>query len=549
VSGHRISTAGAAVILTAAGAIGGASQAEAALYYWNDFDPGYYRPAHPSQQRRQKVRSNKIDKKTQAAAKETAAKPQGPLIISISIDQQKIRVYDSNGLFAEDRVSTGMKGHPTPMGVFSIIQKHKMHHSNIYSGAPMPYMQRITWSGVAMHQGVLPGYPASHGCIRMPPAFAVKMWNWTKMGARVLVTPGEMTPVRFSHPFLVTQKVVPQPLAEEAPQVDAPLGVKSDKGADATREVGKAIDTADMKLDLRSTVGHARSHTADASGVLPANAAVTMSDASPAAASGEAATVKAAAEAAGEHKPAEAKPEATAEVSVKAEDKAVAPKADAKAEATVEAPKTESVKSEPVKADEPKPAEQPVEKTAETPAEPAKAVTEGPAKKDPSRLPGVVEKAKPDLKREGQVAVFISRKDGKLYVRQNFKPVFDMPVTIAPSDKLLGTHVFTAEVDKTDPNLLRWSVVSLPVTARNAQKPDDEGRSTRRGKVAGAVSAETRAPAPNTPAEALDRITVPPEAMAKIAEALTSGGSIVVSDQGINQGETGEGTDFIVRLR
>lgn len=596
-SGHRISTAGAAVILTAAGAIGGASQAEAALYYWNDYDPGYYRPAHPSQQRRQKVRRNTTDKKSQAAEKETGAKPQGPLIISISIDQQKIRVYDSNGLFAEDRVSTGMKGHPTPMGVFSIIQKHKMHHSNIYSGAPMPYMQRITWSGVAMHQGVLPGYPASHGCIRMPNAFAVKMWNWTKMGARVLVTPGEMTPARFSHPFLITQKVVPQPLAEEAPQVDAPLGVKSDKGADATREVGKAIDTADVKLDLRSTVGHARLHTADASGALPANAAVTMSDASPAAASGEAATVKAtdsaqegseatkpetakseearpetakteaepapakaAAEAAGEHKPvevvtgaikaqpAEAKPEAKAEVSVKAEDKAVEPKADAKAEATVEAPKTE-----PVKADEPKAveksAEKPVEKPAETPAEPAKAVTEAPAKKDPSRLPGVAEKAKPDLKREGQVAVFISRKDGKLYVRQNFKPVFDMPVTIAPSDKLLGTHVFTAEVDKTDPNLLRWSVVTLPVTARNAQKPDDEGRSTRRGKVAGAVSAETKAPAPNTPAEALDRITVPPEAMAKIAEALTSGGSIVVSDQGINQGETGEGTDFIVRLR
>lgn len=571
-SGHRISTAGAAVILTAAGAIGGASEAQAALYYWNDYDPGYYRPAHP-QQRRQKVRSNKIDKKSQAAEKEIGAKPQGPLIISISIDQQKVRVYDSNGLFAEDRVSTGMKGHPTPMGVFSIIQKHKMHHSNIYSGAPMPYMQRITWSGVAMHQGVLPGYPASHGCIRMPQAFAIKMWNWTKMGARVLVTPGEMTPAKFSHPFLVTQKVVPQPLAEEAPQVDAPLGVKSDKGADATHEVGKTVDTADVKLDLRSTVGHARLHTADAGGVLPANAAVTMSDAAPAAASGEAAPVKAAdgvevkaeiakTEAAKamaetdtpdnkalEDKPAEiatgtiktepseAKPEATAEAAVKAEDKTVEPKADAT--------KTEATKTEPVKADEPKAAEKAVEK----PAEPASAVTEAPAKKDTSRLPGVAEKAKPDLKRDAQVAVFISRKDGKLYVRQNFKPVFDMPVTIAPSDRLLGTHVFTAEVDKTDPNVLRWSVVTLPVTARNAQKPDDEGRTTRRGKVAGAAPAETRAPAPNTPAEALDRITVPPEAMAKIAEALTSGGSIVVSDQGINQGETGEGTDFIVRLR
>ena len=83
------------------------------------------------------------------------------------------------------------------MGVFSVIQKHKLHHSNIYSGAPMPYMQRITWSGIAIHAGVLPGYPASHGCIRMPMAFAVKMWNWTKMGARVVVTPGEMHAVEF----------------------------------------------------------------------------------------------------------------------------------------------------------------------------------------------------------------------------------------------------------------------------------------------------------------------------------------------------------------
>ena len=598
-SGHRISTVGVAVILTAAGAVAGASQAEAALYYWNDFDPGYYRPARPMPQR-PKVRRNAVDKKAKAVEKEAGAKPQGPLIISISIDQQKIRVYDSNGLFAEDRVSTGMKGHPTPMGVFSIIQKHRMHHSNIYSGAPMPFMQRITWSGVAMHQGVLPGYPASHGCIRMPATFAQKMWNWTKMGARVLVTPGEMTPAPFSHPLLVTQRVAPQPVADEAPQVEAPLGVKSDKGADATREVSKPTEAADAKLELRSTVGHARTHTADATGVLPANATVTMTDASPAAASGEVTPVKAAEriatavnavaakpqeakiEAA---KPRDAKPEPApakaaeattsddktaeakpaeimtgevksnpASVSANAEENAVEAKSIEKAEARAEA-KTDEAKTEPAKADAPKAdtvkADEP--KLPEKAAEPAKAVSEKadetPAKKDLSRLPGQ-EKPKPELKREGLVAVFISRKDGKLYIRQNFKPVFDVPVTIAPSDKLLGTHVFTAEVDKNDPNVFRWSVVSLPVTARNAQKSDDDERATRRRKVAGAVPAETKpAPAPNTPAEALDRITIPEGVMAKIAEALTTGGSIMVSDQGINQGETGEGTDFIVRLR
>ena len=106
------------------------------------------------------------------------------------------------------------------MGAFSVIQKQKMHHSNIYSNAPMPFMQRITWSGVAMHAGVLPGYPASHGCIRMPMAFAVKMYGWTRMGARVIVTPGELSPAPFSHPLLVTQKVVPQPVAADVPKPD-----------------------------------------------------------------------------------------------------------------------------------------------------------------------------------------------------------------------------------------------------------------------------------------------------------------------------------------
>ncbi|WP_249779634.1 L,D-transpeptidase [Bradyrhizobium sediminis] len=566
--------------LTAAGAIGSASQAEAALYYWGYSEPGYYRPGPTVQPRRQRPRRQTTAKP--AAEKETVAKPVGPLIIAISIEKQKVRVYDANGFFAESPVSTGMKGHPTPMGVFSIIQKHKLHHSNIYSGAPMPFMQRITWSGVAMHAGVLPGYPASHGCIRMPMAFAQKMWNWTRMGARVVVTPGEMTPASFSHPLLVTQKVVP--VANDAPQVDAPLGVKSDKGADA-RPATQPVDTAETKLELRSTVGHRQlTQTADASSAMPANAAVTMSDASSA---GEAAPAKAAegseakpdaaksdeakpetaeseaapgsaksadAAASGD-KPADAKPADIVTGEVKAAEPAAADNSAAKAEAqpetTAGVAKTEPPKAETVKAEEPKAAEQP--------AEPAKSVADAPAtapdvktdevKKDPARLPAVEKAAKAEPKREGQIAVFISHKDGRLYVRQNFKPVFDVPVTISPSDRLLGTHVFTAEADKSDPNTLRWSVVSLPVSARNAQKNDDE-RISRRRKVAGAVPAEVKPlPAPNSPAEALDRITIPPDAMARIAEALTTGGSIVVSDQSIRQGETGEGTDFIVPLR
>ena len=154
---------------------------------------------NPRQQPKPSARRAKTqrqgDKKSAVVEKES--KPQGPLIISVSIAQQRLRIYDANGLFAESPVSTGMPGHSTPMGVFSVIQKQKFHQSNIYSGAPMPFMQRITWSGIAMHAGVLPGHPASHGCIRMPMAFAVKMYGWTRMGARVIVTPGELTPAEF----------------------------------------------------------------------------------------------------------------------------------------------------------------------------------------------------------------------------------------------------------------------------------------------------------------------------------------------------------------
>jgi L,D-transpeptidase-like protein len=92
-----------------------------------------------------------------------------------------------------------MRGHPTPMGVFTVIGKERYHRSNIYSNAPMPFMQRITWSGVALHEGVLPGYPASHGCIRMSSDFAVFLWKTTKIGTRVIVTHEEPAPTEISH--------------------------------------------------------------------------------------------------------------------------------------------------------------------------------------------------------------------------------------------------------------------------------------------------------------------------------------------------------------
>src|SRR5262249_43974278 len=156
----------------------------------------------------------------------------------ISIQHQHLKVFDINGLFAETPISTGMPGHSTPMGVFSVIEKQRWHRSNIYSGAPMPYMQRITWSGVAMHEGVLPGYPASHGCIRMPGAFAVKMFAWTKRGARVIVVPGEISIEDFSHPKLIAHMLEEQkPFAALAPAKAAAREVLADSMDDAKLEL------------------------------------------------------------------------------------------------------------------------------------------------------------------------------------------------------------------------------------------------------------------------------------------------------------------------
>jgi lipoprotein-anchoring transpeptidase ErfK/SrfK len=636
---HRASVAARRLwriaVLAAAGALGATSDADAALYYWSDFDPGYYRPGPTFPQQRRPRTRHRQTKKIEASEKEST-KPQGPLVIAISIDRQSLKVYDANGFFAETSISTGMKGHPTPMGVFSIIQKHKFHHSNIYSGAPMPYMQRITWSGVAMHAGVLPGYPASHGCIRMPMAFAMKMWNWTKMGARVVVTPGEITPSSFSHPLLAARKVVPQPAAE--PQADVPPAPKSDKASEADTPV-KPV-TSGASLELRSTVGHGdgakadiakatalrdQIHTAEAGVYRPASkAAVTMTDAAPSAGNAspreeaatdnplptlandvtpkagdassaettpeaaksetarsepEPATIKQDETASSDEKPAETKSSAapTAEIKPAPTDSAdgaskksdevqalsianghaakldTTPTGTSKPEAKAAETKPE-LKADEVKADTSKPA---APKSAEKPDASVKAATDAAtgvpdAKKDQDRLPGAAKTAsKPDQaiapKRTGQIAALISRKDSKLYVRQNFAPLFDVPVTIAPSDRPLGTHVFTARVDKDDANILHWSVVSLPVS-RHAERRDEDDRASRRRKITGAVETKP-VQVQNSPAEALDRLTIPADAMARITEALSTGGSIIVSDQGVGAGETGEGTDFIVSLR
>ena len=149
--------------------------------------------------------------------------PPGPLHIVISIKKQQLTLYAGGVPFAQSRVSTGVPGHPTPQGIFSILEKRVYHESNIYSSAPMPYMQRITWSGVAMHQGVVPNHPASHGCIRLPADFARRLWSLTKVGARVIIAQDDVPLTEISSKRLFTagpQAIAEAPAAREGARCD-----------------------------------------------------------------------------------------------------------------------------------------------------------------------------------------------------------------------------------------------------------------------------------------------------------------------------------------
>ena len=125
-----------------------------------------------------------------------------PLFAVVSLGGQHISIYNHNGLVDRSTISTGVPGHPTPEGMFTILGRERFHRSNLYSGAPMPFMQRITWSGVAMHTGHVTGHPASHGCIRLPGAFAQKLWGMTRIGERVVIAPYDLSPTEISHPAL-----------------------------------------------------------------------------------------------------------------------------------------------------------------------------------------------------------------------------------------------------------------------------------------------------------------------------------------------------------
>src|SRR5665213_1871299 len=129
-----------------------------------------------------------------------------PIMAIVSIKSQRVTFYDADGWILRAPVSTGTTGRETPAGVFAVIEKDKDHHSSMYDDAWMPNMLRITWNGIALHGGPLPGYAASHGCVRMPFDFAAKVFDKAPLGMRVIVSPNDTEPAAFSDPALFVPK-------------------------------------------------------------------------------------------------------------------------------------------------------------------------------------------------------------------------------------------------------------------------------------------------------------------------------------------------------
>src|SRR5436305_875723 len=175
---------------------------------------------------------------TEATAPRNAGEP---IMAIVSIKSQQVTFYDAEGWIVRAPVSTGVKERETPAGVFAVVEKDKDHRSSMYDDAWMPNMQRITWNGVALHGGPLPGYAASHGCVRMPYDVAEKLFDKTRIGMRVIISPNDAEPVEFTHPALSTPNA--EAIAAAPAKAEA-LPREAVEAAKAAEETKKAAATA-----------------------------------------------------------------------------------------------------------------------------------------------------------------------------------------------------------------------------------------------------------------------------------------------------------------
>jgi len=405
-----------------------------------------------------------------------------PIMAIVSLRTQQITIYDANGWILRAPVSSGQKGRETPAGIFSVIAKEAEHYSNLYDDAYMPHMQRLTWSGIALHGGPLPGHPASHGCIRMPYDFAERLFDATTLGMRVIVAPGDVEPIAIAHPALFP----PKPGA----------------GAVAAARAAEADEAASKANQARLTAVAASRELARV--MVPVRAAENLKIRAEA----QLAAAERAVASAGSAEAKEQAEEAKAKAAARA----------AELEAQLAAAKAEL---------QPKLDAMAAAREAAVAAESARVIAAEAARK-------VARDLEP-------VSVFISRKTQRLYIRQAFQPILEIPVTIRDPDRPIGTHVFTAMERTGGDTDMRWSVVSLVGGHPDGGIAELHSPESRDGHFdqmwADPISAKV----------ALDRIAIPQDTFDQIAGVLSPRSSLIISDETLSS-ETGHGTEFVVLM-
>jgi hypothetical protein len=390
-----------------------------------------------------------------------------PIMAIVSLADQRITIYDAQGWILRAPVSSGQKGRQTPAGIFSVIQKDAEHYSNLYADGYMPHMQRITWSGIALHGGALPGYPASHGCVRMPFDFAARLFATTRLGMRVIVAPSDVAPIEIAHPALFPSKPGVAALAAARAAEAEEAGRKADQArlaaVAAAREAARAMMPVRVAENLRR---RAEEELATAEAAL--NSAISPQE---------------------REQIEETKAKAIARIAeLKAQGAA------AKAELQ---PKLDAV----------------------APARAAAVSAEA------ARL-AAAEAAQQLVRELEPVSVFISRKTQRLYVRRAFEPIMEIPVTVLDADHPIGTHVFTAMERSNGEAGMRWSVVSLRGGAADGDASEPQARAREGSSPPDPTVADA-----TTAKGALDRIVIPQDTFERIGEMIAPRSSLIISDE------------------
>lgn len=455
------------------------------------------------------------------------ARPAGkPMLAVVSLGDQRVTIYDADGPIMQGPVSSGATPNDTPPGIYAILQKNREHYSNRYDDAAMPFMQRITWTGIALHGGVLPGYPASHGCVRLREDFANQLFDKTKLGMRVIISRNNMAPSPISHPLLFKPTPFRDNVAVLSPAaISVPTASDDDNG---TRYVGGgpndppelATRTAALQAIMAARTAEAQEleRKVDAERLILKQRTRESARATKALRSAERAYKNAVEWLADTEKSlARAKKESAIKRAEEQKAKATAKVAETKA-------KLETVTAEN------KPAIEELKRAEE-------------AFKAADAEQKVAAEAARDAQRKlSPVSVFISLKAKKLYIRQAMEQIYEGDVTIRDPETPIGTHTFTAVDYQPGGRDMRWNVVSI--AGRQPGEPEQSSGMNRHPRNASVPGIPTDVAAASA---ALDRIEIPAETVQRVSELVLPGSSLIVSDE-VAHKETGKATDFIVLL-